>query len=76
MEFSLLSLYSVWQHVDCMGIDRTNIPEEYMCEKCQPRRVDRTRARNLQLRKQMHNDTSSSDEDNAKKSQAVTQLKK
>ncbi|XP_049844073.1 uncharacterized protein LOC126297385 isoform X1 [Schistocerca gregaria] len=41
----------VWQHVDCMGIDRTNIPEEYLCEKCQPRRVDRHRARALQLRK-------------------------
>ncbi|KAG8228960.1 hypothetical protein J437_LFUL007711 [Ladona fulva] len=41
----------VWQHVDCMGIDRSNIPDEYHCERCQPRRVDRTRARALQLRK-------------------------
>jgi len=70
--------YSVWQHVDCMGIDRGNIPEEYLCEKCQPRRVDRTRARNLQLRKQMHNDTSSSDDDNAqaRKLAAVNQVKR
>ncbi|CAB3362560.1 Hypothetical predicted protein [Cloeon dipterum] len=68
----------VWQHVDCMGIDRDNIPEEYLCEKCQPRRVDRTRARNLQLRKQMHNDTSSSDDDNAqaRKAAAANQVKK
>ncbi|KAF4518503.1 hypothetical protein B566_EDAN009703, partial [Ephemera danica] len=62
MCFGFVSL-SVWQHVDCMGIDRSNIPDEYMCELCKPRRVDRTRARNLQLRKQMHNDTSSSDDD-------------
>ncbi|XP_055377205.1 uncharacterized protein LOC129609293 isoform X2 [Condylostylus longicornis] len=38
-----------WQHVDCMGIDRTNIPEEYLCEICQPRQVDKARARSLQL---------------------------
>ncbi|KAL5291139.1 KMT2E family protein [Megaselia abdita] len=39
---------SCWQHVDCMGIDRQNIPEEYLCEMCQPRLVDKPRARNLQ----------------------------
>lgn len=42
---------SAWQHVDCMGIDRQNIPEEYKCEVCQPRPVDKHRARNLQLMK-------------------------
>ncbi|KAH8373407.1 hypothetical protein KR009_005957 [Drosophila setifemur] len=42
---------SAWQHVDCMGIDRQNIPEEYMCELCQPRAVDKTRARALQRQK-------------------------
>lgn len=42
---------SAWQHVDCMGIDRQNIPEEYKCEVCQPRPVDKQRARNLQLTK-------------------------
>ncbi|KAG5309703.1 KMT2E methyltransferase, partial [Acromyrmex insinuator] len=41
----------VWQHVDCMGIDRSNIPDEYLCERCRPRRVDRQRARALQMRK-------------------------
>uniref|UniRef100_A0A1B0CRL4 Putative histone-lysine n-methyltransferase mll5 n=1 Tax=Lutzomyia longipalpis TaxID=7200 RepID=A0A1B0CRL4_LUTLO len=40
---------SAWQHVDCMGIDRQNIPDEYNCEMCQPRPVDKARARNLQL---------------------------
>ncbi|CAD7081369.1 unnamed protein product [Hermetia illucens] len=42
---------SAWQHVDCMGIDRQNIPDEYLCEVCQPRPVDRTRAKSLQLQK-------------------------
>lgn len=45
-----------------MGIDRMNIPDEYMCERCQPRRVDKMRARNIQCRKReefFHNDTSS-----------------
>ncbi|XP_014206668.1 uncharacterized protein LOC106638130 isoform X2 [Copidosoma floridanum] len=53
---------SVWQHVDCMGIDRTNIPDEYLCEECRPRRVDRARARALQMRKReelLNSDTSS-----------------
>lgn len=40
-----------WQHVDCMGIDRQNIPDAYMCELCQPRPVDRRHARAIQLRK-------------------------
>lgn len=42
---------SAWQHVDCMGIDRQNIPDEYHCEACKPRPVDRIRARALQLLK-------------------------
>ncbi|XP_049865673.1 uncharacterized protein LOC126366573 isoform X2 [Pectinophora gossypiella] len=40
-----------WQHVDCMGIDRLNIPDAYMCELCQPRSIDRRHARAIQLRK-------------------------
>ncbi|XP_044727517.1 inactive histone-lysine N-methyltransferase 2E isoform X2 [Chrysoperla carnea] len=53
----------VWQHVDCMFIDRTNIQEEYLCERCEPRRVDRQRARAIQLRKreEILNNGSSSD---------------
>lgn len=42
---------SAWQHVDCMGIDRQNIPEEYKCELCQPRSIDKQRARHIQLQK-------------------------
>lgn len=40
-----------WQHVDCMGIDRQNIPDAYMCELCHPRHIDRRHARAIQMRK-------------------------
>ncbi|XP_038153005.1 inactive histone-lysine N-methyltransferase 2E isoform X3 [Cyprinodon tularosa] len=42
---------SAWQHIDCMGIDRQNIPETYLCERCQPRHLDRESAILLQTRK-------------------------
>ncbi|XP_045620704.2 uncharacterized protein upSET isoform X1 [Procambarus clarkii] len=41
----------VWQHVDCMEIDRDNIPDEYLCEACDPRPIDRFKARALQIRR-------------------------
>ncbi|XP_076041232.1 SET domain-containing protein upSET isoform X2 [Oratosquilla oratoria] len=41
----------VWQHVDCMEIDRNNIPEEYLCEACKPRHVNKLKARALQIRR-------------------------
>lgn len=34
-----------------MNLDRNNIPDEFLCELCQPRRVDRARARAIQYRK-------------------------
>ncbi|BFZ10360.1 hypothetical protein BsWGS_13399 [Bradybaena similaris] len=42
---------SVWQHIDCMGVDRNNIPESYFCELCQPRQLDALKAKILQKRK-------------------------
>ncbi|NXJ60123.1 KMT2E methyltransferase, partial [Rostratula benghalensis] len=42
---------SVWQHIDCMGIDRQHIPDIYLCERCQPRNLDKERAVLLQRRK-------------------------
>ncbi|XP_044279161.1 inactive histone-lysine N-methyltransferase 2E isoform X1 [Varanus komodoensis] len=42
---------SVWQHIDCMGIDRQHIPDTYLCERCQPRSLDKERAMLLQRRK-------------------------
>uniref|UniRef100_A0A6J0U3U7 Inactive histone-lysine N-methyltransferase 2E isoform X1 n=2 Tax=Pogona vitticeps TaxID=103695 RepID=A0A6J0U3U7_9SAUR len=42
---------SVWQHIDCMGIDRQHIPDTYLCERCQPRTLDKERAMLLQRRK-------------------------
>ncbi|XP_042225569.1 uncharacterized protein LOC121868730 isoform X3 [Homarus americanus] len=41
----------VWQHVDCMEIDRDNIPDEYLCEACDLRPIDRFKARALQIRR-------------------------
>jgi len=43
--------YSVWQHVDCMGVDKSNIPESYLCELCKPRPIDLRRAIRLQIQK-------------------------
>ncbi|XP_041442462.1 inactive histone-lysine N-methyltransferase 2E isoform X2 [Xenopus laevis] len=45
---------SVWQHIDCMGIDRQNIPDIYLCERCQPRALDKERAVLLQQKKREH----------------------
>ena len=44
---------SVWQHVDCMGIDKSSIPDDYLCEECNPRYVNREWARSLQARKRV-----------------------
>merc|ERR1712001_683818 len=57
----------VWQHVVCMGLDKNNIPDEYLCEVCKPRPIDRKRAKALQSRKRIEiptiNTSSSSDDD-------------
>ncbi|KAK6639778.1 hypothetical protein RUM43_008053 [Polyplax serrata] len=57
---------SVWQHVACVFPDvrvGTPLPEEYLCDACHPRKLDRNRARALQLqrRKQIFNNSDSSD---------------
>lgn len=41
--------FRIWQHCACMLIEKNNEPEKYECELCQPRTVDRERARSLQL---------------------------
>ena len=41
----------MWQHIVCMGLDRDSIPDTYFCEQCDPRPVDRVRAREFQIRK-------------------------
>lgn len=47
----LVCACSVWQHVDCMGVDKSNIPESYLCELCKPRPIDLRRAIRLQIQK-------------------------
>eukprot|EP01137_Pigoraptor_chileana_P035565 Opistho-2@29788 len=42
---------NVWQHMDCMGIDRGNVPSEYFCEACQPRVTNPRRAAEIQRKK-------------------------
>merc|ERR1712012_134404 len=55
----------VWQHVVCMGLDKNNIPDEYLCEVCKPRPIDRKRAKAMQARRRNEirelNNSSSSD---------------
>ena len=48
----LLYYFSVWQHVDCINLNRNNIPDEFLCEWCQLRRVDRARARAIRKRQE------------------------
>lgn len=55
----------VWQHVDCMGVDRNNIPESYLCELCSPRLVDKRRAIRLQTLKKEQLDMEASATDSS-----------
>nr|XP_054751781.1 inactive histone-lysine N-methyltransferase 2E-like isoform X1 [Lytechinus pictus] len=59
----------VWQHVECMGLDRNNIPDVYFCERCEPRMVDQQRALELQTIKRKHilERLDSSDDDTKRK---------
>nr|XP_026691354.1 mucin-5AC-like isoform X1 [Ciona intestinalis] len=58
---------SVWQHIDCMSIDRNNIPETFLCDHCNPRSLNREEAIKLQTRKRedflMGTDSSGTDSD-------------
>ncbi len=27
----------VWQHIECMQVDPKNLPDNYLCERCEPR---------------------------------------
>ena len=47
-----------------MGLDRNNIPDEYLCEVCKPRPIDRKRAKSMQARRrsELYQHSSSSDE--------------
>lgn len=48
-----------------MGIDRANIPEEYSCEQCMPRKVSKARARMIQKQKREEIFKSSSEDENS-----------
>ncbi|CAG8466213.1 10556_t:CDS:10 [Ambispora gerdemannii] len=38
----------IWQHGACVNVDRNKVPEEYLCEECQPRPMNVTRAKKHQ----------------------------
>ena len=52
-----------------MGLDKNNIPDEYLCEVCKPRPVDRKRAKAMQARRrsEIFKDSSSSDDEKRSK---------
>ena len=53
----------IWQHCVCMNIPKNNVPEQYYCELCVTREVDKDLANRLQrLQRQKKRDESSSRE--------------
>ncbi|CCE61799.1 hypothetical protein TPHA_0B01260 [Tetrapisispora phaffii CBS 4417] len=41
-----------WQHAVCYGIyDNENVPEIYLCDVCEPRNVDKEKAKKIQLQR-------------------------
>ena len=53
---------NVWQHLSCMELDPSSLPEVYYCEICQPRPVNSDRAKQIQ-RRYHTSDTSGSGDD-------------
>ncbi|KAJ1820476.1 SET domain-containing protein 3 [Coemansia sp. RSA 2675] len=41
----------VWQHAVCVNVNQDNVPDEYLCEKCNPRKLDVKRAVDYQKRR-------------------------
>ena len=56
---------SVWQHLACMELDQSRLPDKYFCEACHPRPVNAERAKRIQ--KRFHtSDTDPSEEDSSR----------
>lgn len=56
---------SVWQHIECMGISSDAVPENYLCDQCQPRTLDRDRAKAIQERKREEQSDDDDEEDDS-----------
>eukprot|EP00050_Salpingoeca_kvevrii_P010339 m.7737 g.7737 ORF g.7737 m.7737 type:complete len:906 (+) comp2798_c0_seq1:69-2786(+) len=41
----------VWQHGECVGIQKPDVPAAYLCDKCDPRELDADRAHRFQSEK-------------------------
>lgn len=44
-------LFSAWQHVECVGIKSNSVPDTYLCDVCDPRPLDKERAKQIQTKK-------------------------
>merc|ERR1712159_378682 len=54
---------SPWQHIECMGIKSSKVPEKYSCHKCSPRELDIEGARAIQAKKKENMSEDDDDED-------------
>jgi len=54
---------SSWQHIECMGIKSSKVPEKYSCHKCSPRELDIEGARVIQAKKKENMSEDDDDED-------------
>ncbi|KAJ2763651.1 SET domain-containing protein 3, partial [Coemansia nantahalensis] len=41
----------VWQHAVCVDVEQDNVPDEYLCEQCNPRKLDVRKAVEYQKRR-------------------------
>ncbi|XP_066913909.1 uncharacterized protein [Clytia hemisphaerica] len=54
---------SSWQHIECMGIKSSKVPEKYSCNNCLPRELDVKRAKEIQAKKRENMSEDDDDED-------------
>eukprot|EP00794_Sanderia_malayensis_P006222 gene6222-6938_t len=52
-----------WQHIECMGIKSDSVPDNYLCDRCEPRTLDVERARAIQRRKKERHSDDDGDDD-------------
>eukprot|EP00118_Oscarella_pearsei_P008672 m.45969 g.45969 ORF g.45969 m.45969 type:complete len:1054 (+) comp33652_c0_seq2:162-3323(+) len=55
---------AVWQHIECVGISPSHVPDSYLCDFCDPRPLDHERAMLLQRQKLENMGSSDSDTEN------------
>ncbi|XP_048584518.1 inactive histone-lysine N-methyltransferase 2E isoform X2 [Nematostella vectensis] len=64
---------SVWQHIECMGISSKAVPDNYLCEQCDPRPLNKELAKAIQSRKRQEmSDDDEDDDDSEEEGQNTT----